>query len=167
VDDLSARLAGVRRRVALCVRLFRDSRRRFATGARYLKRPSGRGPARSPGITYPSGWEVTVPGGVLNVRPLQKDQELVVAATLAGAYWEGDSAVSGIIEGRPVKGCKLCGGRARACPWRRSITHRKRSERAARSFPQKAMTGSIGAAADGGGLRKCRTKRVPSPIALH
>jgi predicted secreted hydrolase len=56
------------------------------------------------GITYPSGWEVTVPGGVLNVRPSQKDQELVVAATLAGAYWEGDSAVSGIIEGRPVRG---------------------------------------------------------------
>jgi predicted secreted hydrolase len=56
------------------------------------------------GITYPSGWKVTVPGGFLNVRPLQKDQELVVAATLAGAYWEGDSAVSGVIDGRPVRG---------------------------------------------------------------
>jgi len=56
------------------------------------------------GITYPSGWIVTVPGGVLNVRPLQKDQELVVAATLAGAYWEGDSAVSGVIDGEPVRG---------------------------------------------------------------
>ena len=61
---------------------------------------------RSPvtGITYPSGWTVTVPGGVLEVTPLQKDQELVVAATLAGAYWEGDSTVSGVIDGRPVRG---------------------------------------------------------------
>jgi predicted secreted hydrolase len=56
------------------------------------------------GITYPSGWTVTVPGGVLNVTPLQKDQELVVAASLAGAYWEGDSVVSGVIDGQPVRG---------------------------------------------------------------
>jgi predicted secreted hydrolase len=56
------------------------------------------------GITYPSGWKVTVPDGVLNITPLQKDQELVVAATLAGAYWEGDSTVSGVIDGLPVRG---------------------------------------------------------------
>ena len=56
------------------------------------------------GITYPSGWKVNVPGGVLNVIPLQKDQELVVAASLAGAYWEGDSAVSGVIDGVPESG---------------------------------------------------------------
>ena len=56
------------------------------------------------GITYPSGWKVTVPGGVLDVTPVQKDQELVVAATLAGAYWEGDSAVTGVIDGWPVRG---------------------------------------------------------------
>ena len=43
-------------------------------------------------------------GRVLEVTPLQKDQELVVAATLAGAYWEGDSTVSGVIDGRPVRG---------------------------------------------------------------
>ena len=56
------------------------------------------------GITYPSGWKVTVPEGVLTVTPLQKDQELVVAASQAGAYWEGDSVVSGMIDGRPVHG---------------------------------------------------------------
>jgi predicted secreted hydrolase len=56
------------------------------------------------GITYPSGWKVTVPEGVLTVTPLQKDQELVVAASQAGAYWEGDSVVSGMIDGRPVRG---------------------------------------------------------------
>jgi len=61
---------------------------------------------RSPvtGITYPSGWKLTVPEGVLTVTPLQKDQELVVAASQAGAYWEGDSVVSGMIDGRPVRG---------------------------------------------------------------
>ena len=56
------------------------------------------------GVTYPSGWTVRVPGGVLDVTPLQKDQELVVAASLAGAYWEGDSTVSGVIDGTPVRG---------------------------------------------------------------
>jgi predicted secreted hydrolase len=56
------------------------------------------------GITYPSGWKITVPGGFLNITPLQQDQELVVAATLAGAYWEGDSTASGVIDGLPVRG---------------------------------------------------------------
>ena len=66
--------------------------------------PTGSWTSPVTGITYPSGWEVTVPGGNLVVTPLQKDQELVVAATLAGAYWEGDSEVSGMIDGRPVRG---------------------------------------------------------------
>jgi predicted secreted hydrolase len=56
------------------------------------------------GITYPSGWTVTVPGGTLKVIPLLKDQELVVSAAPAGAYWEGDSSVSGVLEGQPVSG---------------------------------------------------------------
>jgi predicted secreted hydrolase len=66
--------------------------------------PLGSWTSSATGITYPSGWTVTVPGGVLNVAPLQKDQELVVAASLAGAYWEGDSVVSGVIDGQPVRG---------------------------------------------------------------
>ena len=56
------------------------------------------------GITYPSGWKIIVPGGFLNITPLQQNQELVVAATLAGAYWEGDSTASGVIDGLPVRG---------------------------------------------------------------
>jgi predicted secreted hydrolase len=66
--------------------------------------PTGSWTSPVTGITYPSGWKVTVPDGVLNITPLQKDQELVVAATLAGAYWEGDSTVSGVIDGLPVRG---------------------------------------------------------------
>jgi predicted secreted hydrolase len=56
------------------------------------------------GITYPFGWKITVPGGFLNITPLQQNQELVVAASLAGAYWEGDSTASGVIDGLPVRG---------------------------------------------------------------
>jgi predicted secreted hydrolase len=56
------------------------------------------------GITYPSGWTVTVPGGTLKITPLLKDQELVVSAAAAGAYWEGDSSVAGVINGQPVTG---------------------------------------------------------------
>ena len=66
--------------------------------------PAGSWTSPVTGISYPSGWTVNVPGGVLKVTPLQKDQELVVAASLAGAYWEGDSAVSGVVNGLPVQG---------------------------------------------------------------
>jgi predicted secreted hydrolase len=66
--------------------------------------PTGSWTSPATGITYPSGWKITVPGGFLNITPLQKDQELVVAATLAGAYWEGDSTASGVIDGLPVRG---------------------------------------------------------------
>ena len=47
---------------------------------------------------------VTVPGGTLKVTPLLKDQELAVSTSPAGAYWEGDSSVSGVIDGQPVSG---------------------------------------------------------------
>jgi hypothetical protein len=45
-----------------------------------------------------------VPDGFLTITPLQKDQELVVATTLAGAYWEDDSTASDVIDGLPVRG---------------------------------------------------------------
>jgi hypothetical protein len=66
-------------------------------GRPFLDKPSYR-------YHLPLGLEGDCAGRVLNITPLQKDQELVVAATLAGAYWEGDSAVSGVIDGLPVKG---------------------------------------------------------------
>jgi predicted secreted hydrolase len=57
------------------------------------------------GITYSSGWRVTVPGGFLNISPRQLDQEVNLIDTPQGnAYWEGDSAVSGVINGKPVVG---------------------------------------------------------------
>ena len=55
-------------------------------------------------ITYSSGWRVRVPGGNLVVRPDLKDQELDLRAIQGVAYWEGDVAVRGRIDGRVVTG---------------------------------------------------------------
>jgi predicted secreted hydrolase len=57
------------------------------------------------GITYSSGWRLTVPGGALTITPRQVDQEVNLVDTPQGnAYWEGDSAVRGVIDGSPVVG---------------------------------------------------------------
>jgi predicted secreted hydrolase len=57
------------------------------------------------GITYGSGWRLTVPGGSMTVTPRQLDQEVNLVATPQGtAYWEGDAAVRGVINGSPVVG---------------------------------------------------------------
>jgi predicted secreted hydrolase len=58
----------------------------------------------STGITYSSGWVVTVPGGQLTLTPVQQDQEQNYTATLGNAYWEGDTRISGTLDGRPVAG---------------------------------------------------------------
>ena len=56
------------------------------------------------GVTYSSGWRLAVPGGQLTIKPKLKDQELRVAVSPAGTYWEGASTVIGIVNGRPVSG---------------------------------------------------------------
>jgi predicted secreted hydrolase len=56
------------------------------------------------GITYSSGWKLTVPGGTLTITPDQVNQELNLLAAQGVAYWEGDSAVHGVINGSPVTG---------------------------------------------------------------
>jgi predicted secreted hydrolase len=53
-------------------------------------------------ITYPQDWKVTVPGGQLTVTALEQDQEMTNPGT--GDNWEGDSSVSGTINGQPVTG---------------------------------------------------------------
>jgi predicted secreted hydrolase len=58
----------------------------------------------STGITYGSGWKVTVPGGSLTITPRQVNQELNLLSTQGVAYWEGDVAVQGVIGGSPVTG---------------------------------------------------------------
>jgi predicted secreted hydrolase len=56
------------------------------------------------GITYSSGWQLNVPGGTLTITPDQVNQELNLLAAQGVAYWEGDSAVHGVINGAPVAG---------------------------------------------------------------
>lgn len=54
------------------------------------------------GITYPSGWRVTLPDEeiVLDVQPLLREQEL----TTTIVYWEGAVQVDGSMAGQPVSG---------------------------------------------------------------
>jgi predicted secreted hydrolase len=56
------------------------------------------------GLTYGSGWTLTVPGGSLTITPDQVNQELNLASTQGVVYWEGDVAVRGTIDGSPVAG---------------------------------------------------------------
>jgi predicted secreted hydrolase len=56
------------------------------------------------GITYSSGWQLTLPGGHLVVTPDRQDQELNLQSTQGVAYWEGDVSLHGQIDGQPVTG---------------------------------------------------------------
>jgi predicted secreted hydrolase len=61
---------------------------------------------RSPvtGITYSSGWRLTLPGGDLVVTPDLRDQELDLRQTQDVVYWEGDVSLRGQIDGVAVTG---------------------------------------------------------------
>jgi predicted secreted hydrolase len=61
---------------------------------------------RSPatGVTYSSGWQLSVPDGHLEVTPDLLDQEVDLRSTQGNAYWEGDVSVSGTVAGSPVSG---------------------------------------------------------------
>ena len=58
------------------------------------------------GITYPSGWRVTLPrqGLVLTCTPVLRDQELDTRASTANVYWEGEVLYEGTRDGRPIAG---------------------------------------------------------------
>jgi predicted secreted hydrolase len=53
-------------------------------------------------ITYEQNWQVTLPGGQLTVDALLPDQE--VTNLSVQDYWEGDSSVTGTIDGQAVTG---------------------------------------------------------------
>jgi predicted secreted hydrolase len=55
-------------------------------------------------ITYGSGWQLTVPGGHLDIKPDVRNQELDLKATQGNSYWEGDVSVEGQVDGAPVAG---------------------------------------------------------------
>jgi predicted secreted hydrolase len=60
------------------------------------------------GITYPSGWRLDVNSpqlqAALTVKPLLKDQELVVKSSTGNIYWEGAVGVQGQMNGSPIDG---------------------------------------------------------------
>ncbi len=58
------------------------------------------------GITYPAGWQVTVPdaGLRLELEPTVADQELDTRPTTGVIYWEGSQRVTGTRDGSPIAG---------------------------------------------------------------
>jgi predicted secreted hydrolase len=70
----------------------------------FSEKATGSWTSPATGITYSSGWQVTVPGGHLTVTPDLVDQEVNLYSTQGFVYWEGDSAIKGVIDGKPVHG---------------------------------------------------------------
>ncbi len=58
------------------------------------------------GVTYPSGWRLTLPGQKLELvcTPTIQDQELDVRATSAISYWEGQVRCEGTRDGAALAG---------------------------------------------------------------
>lgn len=56
------------------------------------------------GITFHSGWDVTIPGGALRVTPRIIDSELSSPIFPTGSYWEGSCTITGTINGQAVNG---------------------------------------------------------------
>lgn len=54
------------------------------------------------GQVYSSGWKVSVPGGNLTIKPRMLDQEMYMLPL--PHYWEGDSSITGTINGEEVAG---------------------------------------------------------------
>lgn len=62
--------------------------------------------SRESKAVYPSSWRITVPSLdlALEVMPLLADQELRTSRSTQVTYWEGAVSVSGVKQGRSVKG---------------------------------------------------------------
>ena len=54
--------------------------------------------------TYPAGWTLTLPEGVLNIIPDFPDQELYNLRSISGSYWEGSVSITGKFQGKKVAG---------------------------------------------------------------
>jgi predicted secreted hydrolase len=62
--------------------------------------------SRATGTTYPSGWELEIPGQdlTLTVTPSLLDQELDTRRTPGVIYWEGEAVIEGVYGADPVDG---------------------------------------------------------------
>ncbi len=72
------------------------------TGEDFTVTATGEWKSPRTGITYPSGWQITLPtqNATLNVKPLVPDQEMDVSFV----YWEGAVDVTGTWGSSPVAG---------------------------------------------------------------
>ncbi len=72
--------------------------------------PTGTWKSPTTGITYPSGWHVSiapkgdVPAMELDYTPVVSNAELDTRKTTAVIYWEGDVTLSGTKRGEPITG---------------------------------------------------------------
>jgi predicted secreted hydrolase len=76
----------------------------YLSAADIGEKATGSWTSAATGITYGSGWQVTVPGGHLTVTPDLRNQEVDVLTTQGNVYWEGDVTIKGTIGGATVSG---------------------------------------------------------------
>ena len=83
----------------------RSGRTVHLTADDFTQRPSGRTFRAPSGATYPTGWEIQVPGEQLTLSvttPLENQELSTEGAGIS--YWEGVIDVAGTSRGTPVKG---------------------------------------------------------------
>jgi predicted secreted hydrolase len=76
----------------------------YLSAADIGEKATGSWTSAATGITYGSGWQVTVPGGQLTVTPDLRNQEVDLLTTQGNVYWEGDVTIKGTIGGATVSG---------------------------------------------------------------
>ena len=62
--------------------------------------------SRNSGGTYPSRWEISIPGEAitLSLVPTVPNQELITTRSTGVTYWEGSVKVTGTLNGQPTTG---------------------------------------------------------------
>nr|WP_315246085.1 lipocalin family protein [uncultured Albidiferax sp.] len=63
-------------------------------------RPQGVWVSPRTGIRFPAEWELSLPMGVVRVKPVQADSEFDARETTFNVYWEGSVRVSGAAQGK-------------------------------------------------------------------
>lgn len=80
------------------------------TGDQFTITPTGKWTSPTTGITYPSGWHVTVaakgdvPAMDLMYQPVIPNAELDTRRTTSVIYWEGDTTITGTKAGKSLTG---------------------------------------------------------------
>jgi predicted secreted hydrolase len=79
---------------------------RHLTLADFTIKPTGTWKSPHSGATYPSGWQVSLPGAgyTLTLKPTLADQELRTGGTSPIIYWEGQVNITGAGNQQPVTG---------------------------------------------------------------